>query len=104
MFLRGYQRIAYLPGPFLLLFAAAGAVGVVLGARRRTRVPGTGCGGLGLLPWLTGVALIVLPAATAGFSYRYALAAVPAICLAAGLSFAGRDNLISWLRVHGLLG
>src|SRR5215469_5282160 len=65
LFLRGYQRVAYLPGPFLLLFAAVGAVGVALGVRRRTRVPGTGWGGLGLLPWLTGVALLVLMPATA---------------------------------------
>jgi hypothetical protein len=103
-FLRGYQRIVYLPGTFLLLFVVAGAVGVALGIRRRTRVPGTGWGGLSLLPWLTGVALLVLPAMTAGFSYRYALAAVPAICLAAGLGFAGRESFITWLRNHGLLG
>jgi len=103
-FLRLYQRVVYLPGTFLLLFVVAGAVGVVLGIRRKTRVPGTGWGGLGLLPWLTGVALIVLPPMTAGFSYRYALAAVPAICLAAGLAFTGRESFITWLREHGLLG
>jgi hypothetical protein len=104
LFLRAYQRVVYLPGTFLLLFVIAGAVGVVLGIRRRTRVPGTGWGGLGLLPWLTGMALIVLPAMTAGFSYRYTLAAVPAICLAAGLAFTGRESFITWLRDHGLLG
>ena len=49
------------------------------------------------------VALIVLPPMTAGFSYRYVLSAVPAVCLAAGLAFAGRGNLIGWLREHGLL-
>lgn len=104
LFLRLYQRVVYLPGTFLLLFVVAGAVGVVLGIRRRTRVPGTGWGGLGLLPWLTGVALLVLPPMTAGFSYRYALAAVPAICLAAGLAFTSRESFITWLRNHGLLG
>jgi hypothetical protein len=40
-----------------------------------------------LLPWLVGAVLIVLPAMTAGFSYRYVLAAAPAACLAAGLAF-----------------
>jgi len=103
-FLWAYQKVAYLRGPFLFLFVAVGAAGVILGIRRKTRVPGTGWGGLSLLPWLTGVALIVLPPVTAGFSYRYALAAVPAVCLAAGLAFAGRGSLLTWLRGHGLLG
>ncbi len=76
---------------------------MVLGIRRKTRVPGTGWGGLSLLPWLTGVALIVLPPMTAGFSYRYILAAIPAVCLAAGLAFAGRGSLLTWLRAHGRL-
>jgi len=103
-FLWAYQKVAYLRGPFLFLFVAVGAAGVILGIRRKTRVPGAGWGGLSLLPWLTGVALIVLPPVTAGFSYRYALAAVPAVCLAAGLAFAGRGSLLTWLREHGLPG
>jgi hypothetical protein len=96
--LRAYQQVVYLRGPFLFLIALTGAVGVWLGIRRKTRVPGTGWGGLGLLPWLVGVTLIVLPPMTAGFSYRYVLAAVPAVCLAAGLAFCGRGSLIDWLR------
>jgi hypothetical protein len=103
-FLWAYQKVVYLRGPFLFLIAVAGAAGVVLSIRRKTRVPGTGWGGLALLPWLTGMALIVLPPVTAGFSYRYVLAAVPALCLAAGLAFAGRGNLLTWLRDHGVLG
>jgi hypothetical protein len=97
-FLRAYQKVAYLRGPFVFLFVLVGAVGVWLGIRRRTRVPGTGWGGLPLLPWLVGVALIVLPPMTAGFSYRYVLAAIPPVCLAAGLAFCGRGSLITWLR------
>jgi len=97
-FLREYQKVFYLRGPFVFLFVLIGAVGVWLGIRRRTRVPGTGWGGLPLLPWLVGVALIILPPMTAGFSYRYVLAAVPAVCLAAGLAFCGRGSLITWLR------
>jgi hypothetical protein len=99
--LRAYQKVVYLRGPFLLLFVLAGAAGVVLGLRRGGRR--LGWGGLCLLPWLAGVYLIVAPPMTAGFSYRYALAAVPALCLAAGLAFAGRGSLIAWLRDHNLL-
>jgi hypothetical protein len=94
-FLQKYQEVVYLRGPLLFLLLAAGFVGIVLSARRKTR---WGWGGLALMPWLVGVALIVLPPATAGFSYRYVLAAVPAVCLAAGLAFVGRGNLITWLR------
>jgi len=96
-FLWAYQKLVYLRGPFLLLIVVIGAVGVGNAARRKQR---WGWGGLGLLPWLTGAALIVLPPVTAGFSYRYALSAVPAICLAAGLAFAGRGSLLTWLREH----
>ena len=61
-----------------------GAAGVLARWRR--------WGGVGLLPWLVGALLIVLPPMTAGFSYRYVLAAVPAACLAAGLAFARRPG------------
>jgi hypothetical protein len=98
LMLRAYQNVFYLRGPFVFLFVLVGAVGVWLGIRRRSRIPGTGWGGLPLLPWLVGVALIVLPPMTAGFSYRYVLAAIPAVCLAAGLAFCGRGSLITWLR------
>jgi hypothetical protein len=96
--LRAYQKVVYLRGPFLFLFVLAGAVGAFGGIRRKTRIPGTGWGGLSLLPWGVGVALLVLPAMTAGFSYRYVLAAVPPLCLAAGLAFAARGNLLTWRR------
>jgi hypothetical protein len=76
-----YQRYFYLRGTLLGIIALIGAAGAVVRWRR--------WGGLRLLPWLVGALLIVLPPMTAGFSYRYALAAVPAACLAAGLAFAG---------------
>jgi len=77
--LESYQRYVYLPGTVLGLIVLIGAAGVLARWRR--------WGGLGLLPWLVGALLIVIPPMTAGFSYRYILAAVPVACLAAGLAF-----------------
>jgi hypothetical protein len=77
---QNYQRFVYLPGTVLGIVVLIGAAGVVARWRR--------WGGIGLLPWLVGTLLVVLPPMTAGFSYRYVLAAVPTACLAAGLAFA----------------
>jgi hypothetical protein len=82
--LETYQRYIYLRGPLLAIIVLIGAAGL-LGRWRRW-------GGVGLLPWLVGVLLIVVPPMTAGFSYRYVLAAVPAACLAAGLAFTRRPG------------
>ena len=103
-FLRIYEEHIYLRGPFLGAFMVTGLAGIVLAARRRRAGDPVrarwGWGGPGLLPWLVGAALIVIPPMTAGFSYRYVLAAVPAICLAAGLAFAERGSLAGWLRTR----
>jgi hypothetical protein len=82
--LQEYQRVFYLRGTLLGLVLLIGAAGVLARWRR--------WGGIGLLPWLVGALMIVLPPMTAGFSYRYVLAAVPATCLAAGLAFARRPG------------
>ena len=91
-----YQRYFYLRGTLLGLIVLIGAAGVLARWRR--------WGGVGLLPWLVGALLIVLPPMTAGFSYRYVLAAVPAACLAAGLAFVPGDKsvgaLAAYLRRH----
>ena len=79
-----YQRYIFLPGTLLGIIVLIGAAGVLARWRR--------WGGVGLLPWLVGALLIMLPPMTAGFSYRYVLAAVPAACLAAGLAFARRPG------------
>jgi len=78
--LQSYQRYIYLRGTLLGLVVLIGAAGVLARWRR--------WGGVGLLPWLVAALLIVLPPMTAGFSYRYVLAAAPVACLAAGLAFA----------------
>jgi hypothetical protein len=79
-----YQRYIYLRGAMLGLIVLIGAAGML--ARWRC------WGGVALLPWLVGTLLIVLPPMTAGFSYRYVLAAVPVACLAGGLTFARRPG------------
>ncbi|RFU42980.1 hypothetical protein DZF91_03650 [Actinomadura logoneensis] len=81
--IRAYQRVAYVPGPLLAALALVGLAGLL---RRRGRGPA-------LLPFLLGIALIVVPSATADFDYRYLLPAVPMLSLAAVLSWTGgRDG------------
>jgi hypothetical protein len=98
-FIQDYEKYVWLRGTLLGVIVLIGAAGVVTRWRR--------WGGLTLLPWGVAVLLIVLPPMTAGFSYRYAMAAMPAACLAAGLAFT-RDRpgkrISDWLREHGLLG
>ena len=84
-----YQRYFYLHGTLLGLIVLIGAAGLLVRWRR--------WGGVGLLPWMVGALLIVLPPMTAGFSYRYVLAAVPAACLAAGLAFVPGDKSVGAL-------
>ena len=78
--IRGYQRYVWLPGAVYGLILLAGLGGMVLAWRR--------LGGEALLPWTISLALIVIPAATAEFDYRYVLVAVPFACLAAALAFS----------------
>ena len=95
-FVQGYQRVIWLRGPFLLVIVLMGAFGVVARWRKR--------GGIPLLPWLVGALLIVLPPMTAGFSYRYVIAAVPAACLAAGLVFTRQPGERSMRALTADLG
>jgi hypothetical protein len=78
--IRGYQRYVWLPGSVYGLILLAGLAGMVPAWRR--------LGGEALLPWTISLALIVIPAATAEFDYRYVLVAVPFACLAAALAFS----------------
>ena len=87
-----YQRYFYLHGTLLGLIVLIGAAGVLARWRR--------WGGIGLLPWMVGALLIVLPPMTAGFSYRYILATMPAACLAAGLAFVPGDKSVRALAAN----
>jgi hypothetical protein len=78
--MRAYERHVYLPGTLYGLILLGGLAGMVLAWRR--------VGGEALLPWGLSAAMIVIPAATAEFDYRYVLPAVPFACLAVVMAFA----------------
>jgi hypothetical protein len=75
----GYQQPVWFPGLLFLLIVVGGLAGVLLDWRRR--------GGPQLLPWALAAVLIISPAALTESLYRYAIAAIPLACLAAGLSW-----------------
>lgn len=93
-----YNRLVFTYGPLFALILAMG-LGGVLALRRplrpareflkprpfplRWQVRGTP-----VLPWVTAVALLVVPIAVADFDYRYLLPVLPFACIAAGLAFA----------------
>lgn len=80
----GYQRVFFLRGTMVAAILLAG----LLVALVRRGLPGRLAAG----PWLAAAGLIVLPAATAEFDYRYVLTAVPFGCLALALGCASRNN------------
>jgi len=85
----------HLPARTLLaLIVLIGLAGVLARWRR--------WGGLALLPWLVGALMIVLPPMTAGFSYRYVLAAIPLPAWRPAWRFAREPGDVSRRRVAGL--
>jgi hypothetical protein len=88
--IRGYQRHVYLPGTVYGIILLIGLGGIAAGWRR--------LGGEALLPWTISLALIVIPAATAEFDYRYVLPAVPFACLAVVMAFSPDTEGGRWLR------
>ncbi len=76
--IRVYQRYVWLPGTVYGLILAAGLIALIWRWRRGGRDA--------FLPWLSSLALIVVPAATAEFDYRYVTTAVPFGCLALALA------------------
>jgi hypothetical protein len=85
-----YQRLVYTYGPLFGLIVLIGLGGVLRIRRLRGRKPRlvwsprTGS----MLPWITGIVLLVFPVAVADFDYRYLLPVLPFVSLAAGLAFA----------------
>ena len=85
-----YEHIIYTWGPLfgLILLTGLGGVVRIEGLRQRqprlvwSRRAGS------MLPWVTGVVLLVTPIAVADFDYRYLLPVLPFACLGAGLAFA----------------
>ncbi len=75
-----YQDNVFLPGTIYGLILLGGFAGLVMAWRR--------VGGEALLPFGISAAMIVIPAATAEFDYRYVLPAVPFACLAVVMAFA----------------
>ena len=83
--MRVWQRYIFLPGTVYGAILAVGLAGLVLNWRR--------LGGPATVPWLISVGLIVVPAATAEFDYRYVLVAVPFGCLAAAMAFGTNTKM-----------
>jgi Dolichyl-phosphate-mannose-protein mannosyltransferase len=86
----GYQRVFYTYGPLFGLILLTGLGGVLRIRRRPGRPPVLAWSPRAgsMLPWLTGVVLLVFPIAVADFDYRYLLPVLPFASLAAGLAFA----------------
>ena len=88
-----YQRLVFTYGPLfglILLVGLGGVIRVRRPVRPRLRPfplrwePR----GTSMLPWITAIALLVVPIAVADFDYRYLLPVLPFACAAAGLAFA----------------
>ena len=79
--IRFYQDHFYLRGTMVGALLLVGLAGMVPLWRR--------LGGAAFLPWTLATGLLLAPAATAEFDYRYVLPAVPLASLAAALAFTG---------------
>ena len=102
-----YERVVFTWGPLLaviFLVGLGGVISVSASARRRGRGLRAALSfrtlrsvrlhwsprGTSMLPWVTAVALLVVPIMVADFDYRYLIPVIPFACMAAGLGFAPR--------------
>jgi len=74
---RAYQRYIVVAGPLLGVIMLVGLGGLIVAWRH--------VGGPALLPWLTGLVLLVTPAAIVEFDPRYVVCAIPPLCMAAAI-------------------
>jgi hypothetical protein len=88
--IREYQRAIVVSGPLLGVILLTGLAGLVAAWRR--------IGGPAVLPWLTGLVLIVAPAATGGVGGRYLVCAVAPLCVAAAIGVRQIADLTARLR------
>ena len=86
--MRAYQDVARLPGTVLLVILLVPPAAWAIRARVSSRRAISGWG----VPWATAWALLLVPAATAQFDYRYVLPAAPLAGLAAALSVKAADR------------
>jgi hypothetical protein len=102
-----YERVFFTWGPLLALIFLVGLGGVIsVSASARRRGQGLRAAlsfrtlrsvrlhwaprGTSMLPWVSAVALLVVPIMVADFDYRYLIPVIPFACMAAGLGFAPR--------------
>ncbi len=85
--MRVYQRYVWLPGTVYGLILLAGLAALAWRWRRG--------GKDAFLLWASSLALVVVPAATAEFDYRYVTTATPFACLALAIALGQRDGQAS---------
>jgi hypothetical protein len=91
--IREYQRVIVVSGPLLGVILLTGLAGLALAWRR--------IGGPALLPWLTGLVLVLAPAASASVGGRYLVCAVAPLCVAAAIGIQQGAVLAARLRAGG---
>jgi hypothetical protein len=102
-----YERVVFTYGPLLaviFLIGLGGVISVSASAWRRGQGLRSALSsrtlrsvrlhwsprGTSMLPWVSAVALLVIPIMVADFDYRYLIPVIPFACMGAGLAFAPR--------------
>ena len=84
---RAYQHFVVVYGPLLGVITLTGLAGIIVAWRR--------IGGPALLPWLSGVGLLVAPAAVTNYDPRVVVCAIAPLCVAAAI---GAQLIVSAAR------